>query len=133
MQGQFKAATKLFDLADVKRCELLVSSEAQEYINASHAQGRLLPQALQEHFGELEDVASVAIDVAPMQAVIPAHTDAEGLLLVVTIKHKYNDSKDIVFYVNAKDIRDLHPRANLPTVEARSVASELVKAYPHNK
>jgi len=126
-----KPSGKLFDLSEVKKCPITLSEEARAYINASHEQGRMLPQALSEHFGALEHVESIALDVVSMQSVAPFHSNSEALALVITVK-KYNDSNTYAFTLNAQDLRDLHPVTNQPLVQARRMAEHLKNQYPHN-
>lgn len=128
---QFKPSAKLFDLSEVKRCPVTLSEEAKIYINASHYQGRMLPQALSEHFGKIEQVESISIDLAPMQSLVPSHEDTEASVLLIVIRHMYNSDKDMQFLLNSRDLRDTHQKTLQPTIQARTIVKTLMRNYPH--
>jgi hypothetical protein len=127
---QLNLATKLFTLADVQRCPISISPEAQDYLAASHHEARLLPQALQEHFGTLENVVSISLDLEAQGAYRPSQCDTEALLLVVTVHHQ-DSSKDHKLLLHTRNLREIHPQTKLPAVQARHIAQSLVRSHRH--
>jgi len=132
-------ARKRFDLADVKRIPVDVTPAAHERIHASTQQGRLFPQALSEHFGAAGNVARMHVDVQPKSRYFPIGTDerdpvtgGEPVLLVITATHaNHPDVPEHVWYLNAADLCDLHPRTHEPLFQAVPAAQELHRLYPH--
>jgi hypothetical protein len=123
--------TKRFTLQDIQRCSVILTDAAKQYINASHFQGRLLPQALQEQFGRIEQVSGVFVDVAPMREHHRHHKDENATVMLVTVKcHEYTNFNDVVFHLNAEGhLRGLHYYTQLPTVQARFLAMQLAQKW----
>lgn len=122
---------KRFALSDVKRCPVTLTEKAKKFINASHAQGRLLPQALQEHFGKLAHVQNVHVDLGNMKDYHPFHEDENAHALLVFVRYMYNGSnKEHCFHLNAEGhLRGHHETTKLPTVQARHIGMELCRLH----
>lgn len=138
---QFKHGTKLFDLADIKRCNIEMSPDAKDFLLQGHAQSRILPQALQEAFGAYEHVEKVIINLVPkLQHFSVGDEDRDWRLLEIIVKHRYNDDKEHRYYVNAESVQELHPDTHpnpamrrMPRIQAVKVASQLFHQYPHKE
>jgi hypothetical protein len=133
-------AGKRFELEDVQRVPVTVSAQARALIDASTSQGRLLPQALSEHFAEAGNIASVDVDAVLKSqhfAVYSHERDTvlggpEPWLLVITAHHRSGSSEhDHTWHINASDLADLHPLTKMPLFQAALAAQELWRLYPH--
>lgn len=126
---------KLFTLADIKRIPVSISPDAQAIFDASNHQGRLVPLALSEHFGALGNVAEITIDLAKKVDHIPHTPYLDEEVFVIVAKHTYTSVKEHQWLVNVWDIHvrypEMHPHANEVCFQARYLAAELVKLYPH--
>jgi hypothetical protein len=117
--------TKRFNLEDIKRIPVTLSEQAKAIIDASHAQGRLLPLSLSEHFGILGYVESVGIDAIAKSEVHPHAENPDDTLLSINVK--YTDDREHQFLIHVDDIQELHGITRIPTVQARHIAEELVR------
>lgn len=110
---------KLFEVHELRRIPVEVSAEAKAYLLWSSHGGRLLPQALSEHFGAIPECERVEIDVV--------ETD-ETKHLTITIYHQTEAPHTL--HVQAPRLIAMN-EYNLPAFVAHHCASELLLAYPH--
>lgn len=119
-----------FETHHVQRVPVRVSPEAQAIIDKSNHQGRLLPQALAEHFGALGDITEITIELADKLDHFPTTPHITEQLFLITLKHMYTAIEDHTFYIN---VHDLHVRDDNRNVSFRSMslAAELRRLYPY--
>lgn len=108
-----------------------VSTAAQAVIVSSTHQGRLLPLALSEHFGELGNVKELTIDIAKKTDHFPMCNQPDEILLVIHAIHNDDSIDPHRWLINARHLSELHPKTQLPMFQAHVAAKELVRLYPH--
>lgn len=134
-------STKLFDLADIKRCDIEMTQDAKGFLLQGHAQSRLLPQALQEAFGQYKHVEKITINLVPKsQYFSVGEEDKDWRVLEIIVKHRYADDKTQSYYINAESVQELYPDTHpnpamrrMPRIQAVKVAAGLFQQYPHKE
>lgn len=138
-------AGKRFHAHEVRRLLVSVTPLARALMDASSAQGRLLPQALAEVFGEHPDLARVHVDAVEKAQHFTVHpaerphiTSGIGGSVrslpphVLRIDVTHTSGRDELahgWFINAHALSDLHPQTRLPRFVAERAARELLRLY----
>ena len=144
-------AGKRFHAHELRRVPVEVTPTARALIDASSAQGRLLPQALAEVFGEHPDLVSVCIDAVEKARHFAVDASAPGRLTrgiggvggvggaldtlpphVLRIDVTHVSAREELahgWFINAHALSDLHPQTRLPRFVAERAARELLRLY----
>lgn len=133
-------AGKLFELEDIRRIPVNYSMEVWDVLGRGHHETRILPVALSEEFGALEDEDEVDhIDLSLVLKEkyfgVTKHeyhpvTGEPPTLLEIYAYFKNGDVK--VWRVNVHDLWELNPRHE-PAFEAHKLASELHRLHLEEK
>lgn len=125
-----------FEDNEVVRIPCRQSDKARELLATSPHQGRLLPQALSEAFGELGGVKEVLIGVVPKHKHFTVYedelhpvTNEPPVLIVITVVPLEEGAKRGRFFLNHKDIWEINPRTREPYFRAVHCAGELARLY----
>ncbi len=78
---------KRFELADLRRVPIHLSSVAQEIVMQSSDEGRKFPSALSEVLGAQQRIISVRVDLMPMYQHFPHHPEPQAPLLEIVAQH----------------------------------------------
>lgn len=126
----------LFEDGDVVRVPYRISEKAKELLGTSPHQGRLLPQALSEAFGDLGGVKEILIGVVPKHKHFTVYVDElhpvtgePPQLVVITVVPVAEGEKRGRFFLNHKDIWEINPRTREPYFRAAHCAGELARLY----
>lgn len=125
-----------FEDNEIVRVPYRLSEKAKELLGTSPHQGRLLPQALSEAFGELGGIREVLIGVVPKHKHFTVYEDElhpvtrePPVLVVITIVPTEEGAKRGRFFLNHKDIWEINPRTREPYFRAAHCAGELARLY----
>ncbi len=129
-----RPAQKHFETHEVRRVPLYVSKDAQQALDASPHQGRLLPQALREMAGGAPGIREMHLDVTPRSHHLDVgpddfhpRTGEEERVLALRIHHVRGSTHTLL--INLYDIHRAHDVR--PTgFRAHSAAASLVRSLP---
>src|SRR5487761_2320025 len=124
-------AGKRFHAHELRRLSVSVTPTARALIDASSAQGRLLPQALAEVFGEHPDLVTVSVDAVEKAQHFIVHP-AERTHITSGSGGSVRTLPPHVLRINvthASALSDLHPQTHLPRFVAERAARELLRLY----
>jgi hypothetical protein len=141
------AGTKRFEVHDLRRIPVSLSDAArleifgdsEGRVPSASAEGRKVPQALSEAFGQVPVIARLEVDAVPRSthfASGPEHyhpvTGREERVLVITAYHQDDRRDPHTWYVNVRDLHEVY-LGGPGGFRAHTMASELVRLYPYRE